>query len=158
MERDACRPSCLHRPSGLPFCLSAPRDCTQLSPFSNGNGTGPCWGPSAASTLSWRRISGQPCCVCKVQLSEHTQLFLLAESFFCLGSTLLWKRRLFSGPLHPLQSGPSAPVSPHETKMIKTCAPLGGRLLESRSTPHINYRRNILLTATRPCRGQKLPL
>lgn len=51
-------PSCLrHRPSGLPFCLSAylpPATALIFPPFSNGNCSEPCWGPSADSTLFLR--------------------------------------------------------------------------------------------------------
>lgn len=137
MELDACRPSCPHhRPSGLSFCLSAPRDCTQLSPFSNGNGSGPCWGPSAGSTLFLRGefLDSRAAFVKFSSVGTQNYFFglnnfwsrqqrqhLTASAFpYCGRDARFWVRSTFSAQPCAIRSGPSAPVYPHKTKMIKT--------------------------------------
>lgn len=136
VELDACRPSCLHRPpSGLSFCLSAPppSDCTQRSPFSNGNGSGPCWGPSAGPTLFLRGefLDGRAAFVKFSSVGTQNDFFWL-NNFWSrrhLAASAsphrgrdarFWVRSTLSARPCAIQSGPSAPVYPHETKTIKT--------------------------------------
>lgn len=115
MELDAWRPSCLrHRPSGLSFCLSAPRHCTRRSPFSNGNGTGTCWGPSAGPTLFLRGEFLDSRAAFVKFSSVGTQNYFFWLNNFIASASPHWKRRLFLGPPRPLGAAlrnPKRPVS-----------------------------------------------
>lgn len=162
MELDARRPSCLHhRPSGLSFCLSAPRHCTRRSPFSNGNGTGTCWGPSAGPTLFLRGefLDSRAAFVKFSSVGTQNYFFWLnnfiaSASPHCGRDACFWVRPALSAQPCAIQSGPSAPVYPHKTEMIKNLSSarraVPGVLLHSTHQLHTEYLTGCSETASRP--------
>lgn len=77
------------QPSFLsPLLLPSP------APFSNGNGTEPCWSSSARSELSsLKTIYGWSCRDFKVWPSRHREFFLVVESFWPQSQQLTTTRR-----------------------------------------------------------------